>query len=125
MRRNLRPEFRRSRAPAGHACRDHPNLVQVIDAGEYDGMVYTVMEYVPGSSVADLLAVRKIFDETDTLAIATDLAAALDSCWRHHRMIHSDIKPGRQYDPLQRHDQAGGHGAGQPRRHGRQPGGRA
>ncbi|MFO1523890.1 MAG: protein kinase [Kiritimatiellia bacterium] len=72
----------------------HPNLVQVIDAGEYDGMVYTVMEYVPGSSVADLLAVRKIFDETDTLAIATDLAAALDSCWRHHRMIHSDIKPG-------------------------------
>ena len=97
LRRNLRANsddlarfLREARAAASII---HPNLVQVIDAGEHEGMVYTVMEYVPGSSVADLLAVRKTFDERDALAIISDLAAALDSCWRHHRMIHSDIKP--------------------------------
>ena len=97
LRRNLRgnPDdlarfLREARAAASII---HPNLVQVIDAGEHEGMVYTVMEYVPGSSVADLLAVRKMFDEKDSLSIAFDLASALDSCWRHHRMIHSDIKP--------------------------------
>ncbi len=97
LRRNLRANpddlarfLREARAAASII---HPNLVQVIDAGEHDGMVYTVMEYVPGSSVADLLAVRQRFDETDALAIVSDLAAALDACWRHHRMVHSDIKP--------------------------------
>lgn len=97
LRRNLRANsddlarfLREARAAASII---HPNLVQVIDAGEHDGMVYTVMEYVPGSSVADLLAVRQRLDERDALAIVSDLAAALDSCWRHHRMIHSDIKP--------------------------------
>jgi serine/threonine protein kinase len=97
LRRNLRANsddlarfLREARAAASII---HPNLVQVIDAGEHEGMVYTVMEYVPGSSVADLLAVRKTFDERDALAIVSDLAAALDSCWRHQRMIHSDIKP--------------------------------
>ena len=97
LRRNLRANsddlarfLREARAAASII---HPNLVQVIDAGEHDGMVYTVMEYVPGSSVADLLAVRQRFDERDALAIVSDLAAALDSCWRHHRMVHSDIKP--------------------------------
>ena len=97
LRRNLRANpddlarfLREARAAASII---HPNLVQVIDAGEHDGMVYTVMEYVPGSSVADLLAVRQRFDEADALAIVSDLASALDACWRHHRMIHSDIKP--------------------------------
>jgi serine/threonine protein kinase len=72
----------------------HPNLVQVIDAGEHEGLVYTVMEFVPGSSVADLLSVRNRYDDRDALHIATDLARALDYCWRNHRMVHGDIKPG-------------------------------
>src|SRR5689334_11526087 len=37
----------------------HPNVVRVLDTGVIDDQVYLVMEYVPGSSLAGLLAASR------------------------------------------------------------------
>ncbi|MFP6905079.1 MAG: protein kinase [Verrucomicrobiota bacterium] len=72
---------------------NHPNIVQIIDAGEVGTIPYYVMEYVPGYSVADLLDIKRIIPEEDALSIASELANALEYCWDQHQMIHCDIKP--------------------------------
>lgn len=72
---------------------NHPNIVQVIDAGEVGNVPYYVMEYVPGYSVADLLDIKRVIPEEDVMSIASELANALEYCWDQHKMIHCDIKP--------------------------------
>jgi len=72
---------------------NHPNIVQIIDAGEVETIPYYVMEYVPGYSVADLLDIKRIIPGEDALSIASELASALEYCWDQHQMIHCDIKP--------------------------------
>jgi len=71
----------------------HPNIVQVIDAGEQGGHAYYVMEYVPGPTVGDLLAKGEVYSEADALGIALEVAEGLDYGWRDHRVVHCDIKP--------------------------------
>ncbi len=72
---------------------NHPSIIQVYDAGEYENMPYYVMEYVPGNNLFDLLQVRKCMEEKDVITIALEVARALDYCWNEFRMIHCDIKP--------------------------------
>src|SRR3712207_4149849 len=45
----------------------HPNIVQVFDAGEADGVVYLAMELVNGHSVSTLLRRRGSFELTETV----------------------------------------------------------
>lgn len=75
------------------ATLSHPNIVQVLDAGECDGHAYTVMEYIPGCTLADWLGARGPLDGKQALDIASDIAAALAYGWNQHRMVHCDIKP--------------------------------
>src|SRR4051794_2075340 len=37
---------------------DSPNVVKVLDAGHENGTYFVVMEYVPGSTLADVIRVR-------------------------------------------------------------------
>ncbi len=71
----------------------HPNIVQVIDAGEQGGHAYYVMEYVPGPTVGELLAKGEVYTEPEALGIALEVAEGLDYGWRDHRVVHCDIKP--------------------------------
>ncbi|MFH0953398.1 MAG: serine/threonine-protein kinase [Verrucomicrobiota bacterium] len=71
----------------------HPGIVQVYDAGERGGLVYIVMEYVAGCTVADLLVRKGSLQEKHTLLIAEGIALALGYAWDEARIIHCDIKP--------------------------------
>ena len=71
----------------------HPNIVQVIDAGERDGFLYYVMEYVPGPTAGDLVEDGTAMPEEQVLQIALEVSEALDYAWRDHRVVHCDIKP--------------------------------
>jgi len=71
---------------------NHRNIIGGIDVGETQGVHYFVMEFVQGSTVAQVLKEKKRFDEKSALAIAERMAAALDHAARHG-MIHRDIKP--------------------------------
>jgi len=70
----------------------HPNLVAVYAAGETDGILYFVMEYVPGESLRDLLARERRFEGARAVTALRDLARALD--YAHAQgVVHRDVKP--------------------------------
>jgi serine/threonine-protein kinase len=85
----------RQEARAAAALR-HPNIVQVYDFGSAGGRLYIVMEYLPGPTLAQLLA--QLASRKETLApstalhLAHRLAAALDYAHRQG-VIHRDVKP--------------------------------
>ena len=72
---------------------NHPGIVQVYDAGEHEGSIYMVMEYVDGCSVADLLDRKSRLSERHALLIAEGIALALDYAWSEADLIHCDVKP--------------------------------
>ncbi len=83
---------RRFEAEAKAAARlVHPNVVQVFDSGEDQGVPYMVMEKLPGDSLRDEIRARKlsISEATD---IAVQVLAALGAA-HATGLVHRDIKP--------------------------------
>lgn len=69
-----------------------PNIVAVYSAGEAGGLLYFVMEYVPGESLRDRLTREKRIPVDEAIGILRDLALALD--YAHNAsVIHRDVKP--------------------------------
>ncbi len=71
---------------------NHPNLIQGIDVGVANGLHYSVMEFVDGPSVADLLRRGGPIDDSRALAIAAQAAKALAHAYRHG-ILHGDLRP--------------------------------
>lgn len=70
----------------------HPNIVAVYSAGEADGLLYFVMELVPGESLRDLLAREGKVAPERAEKILHELAMALD--YAHaNGIVHRDVKP--------------------------------
>jgi serine/threonine-protein kinase len=72
----------------------HSYIPQVYDFVEHNDEVYTIIEYIAGSSLADELKKRKRFPQKRVIKWAIQLCEALS--YLHSRnipVIHSDIKP--------------------------------
>jgi serine/threonine protein kinase len=77
------------------AALSHPNIVEVFDFGEQDGVSYLVMELIPDGSLQRLLRQRSA-EKGWTLGLGVDLVrqAAEGLAYAHtHHMVHRDIKP--------------------------------
>jgi YVTN family beta-propeller protein len=75
------------------AAIDHPNVLPVYDAGDTDGVLWIAMRYVDGIDLAALLAKGGALAPEQALAIAGQVAGALDAA--HARgLVHRDVKPG-------------------------------
>jgi eukaryotic-like serine/threonine-protein kinase len=68
------------------------HVVAVYDQGEDDGVVYLVMEYVPGRTVRDVLREHGRLSGEQALTILDPVLQALDAAHRAG-FVHRDIKP--------------------------------
>ncbi|MEM7392618.1 MAG: serine/threonine-protein kinase, partial [Verrucomicrobiota bacterium] len=71
----------------------HPSIVQVYEAGEYEGIYFFAMQFINGYSVSDWLNRSGLLSEKDTLLVAESIAQGLEYAWRKAQIIHCDIKP--------------------------------
>lgn len=70
----------------------HPNLIRVYDSGDVDGLLYIVMEYVPGKSLYHSAYGKAIQPEQ---AVRITLSACRGLAHAHQNgIVHRDIKPG-------------------------------
>jgi protein kinase-like protein len=69
----------------------HPNILNVFDFGEHEGMPYMIVEYVPGGSLANRLSQGNV-DEAAALKYLRGIAAGLDHA-HGLGIIHRDVKP--------------------------------
>ena len=67
---------------------NHPNIVQVHDAGQLDGTPFIVMELVEGQSLHD----QPPKDPQGNVAVALQICAALEHA-HSNGIIHRDLKP--------------------------------
>jgi serine/threonine-protein kinase len=72
---------------------DHPNIVHFHEAGIARGLVFFVMEYVPGASAGKLVKERGPFPVTRVVQIGCELLEALAHA-HECGFVHRDVKPG-------------------------------
>lgn len=72
---------------------NHPNIVQIFDAGQQRNLLYFVMEYVQGPTLASLLHLDGIIPQYLAVEYAAQIADALDAAYQELHVIHRDIKP--------------------------------
>jgi len=71
----------------------HPNIVRLLDSGLMDdGRIYAVFEYVPGKTLASLLAERGALDPVEAQHLMLQILDAL-SCAHEQGVVHRDLKP--------------------------------
>ncbi len=70
----------------------HPNILALYDSGEADSFLFYVMPYIEGESLRDRIDREKQLPIDEAVALATEVAGALDYAHRHD-VIHRDIKP--------------------------------
>src|SRR3954452_12298016 len=75
------------------ASLSHPNIIDVYDVGEEDGLPFIVMELVRGQSLRDIIAAEAPFHPDDVAQLLQQVGPALDFA-HANGYVHRDIKPG-------------------------------
>jgi eukaryotic-like serine/threonine-protein kinase len=68
----------------------HPNIVGVTDFGEYEGIPFLVMRYIPGGTLKQKLGQPMAYQEAVRLLLP--IARALEYAHRQN-IVHRDVKP--------------------------------
>lgn len=97
------PRFVEMFREEAHLCASltHPNVVQVLDVGRFDGRYVLAMEYVDGLPLHHLLALRsRPLPFAAVTYVAAEMASALDYLHRKVgtdgqplRLVHRDVNP--------------------------------
>jgi serine/threonine protein kinase len=86
----MRERFRREAEATSRLV--HPYVCSILDQGASGEIVYLVMPYYAGGSLADLLARSRTLPAARAASIGAQVACALDYAHRHG-VVHRDVKP--------------------------------
>src|SRR3954469_2753998 len=70
----------------------HPHVCQILDYGATESVVFTVMPYLKGGSLADAISKTRYVDPARAASVAAQVAVGLDYAHRHG-VVHRDVKP--------------------------------
>lgn len=70
----------------------HPNIVNVYDVGEENGIYYIVMELVEGITLKEYIEKKARLSVKEAISIAIQISMGIESAHNNH-IIHRDIKP--------------------------------
>ncbi len=70
----------------------HPNIVNVYDVGEENGIYYIVMELVEGITLKKYIEKKARLSYKEAVSIAIQVSMGIEAAHSHH-IIHRDIKP--------------------------------
>src|SRR5947209_3433472 len=70
----------------------HPNIVAIHYAGDHDGMLFFVMDYVTGTDLREVLLKQGALDPRRVVDLLEQFASALDAAHRRG-LVHRDVKP--------------------------------
>ena len=70
----------------------HPNIIQVYDAAEQEGVYYFVMEYIAGQTAEQVLENGPMHWKK-VAQVGLVIAEALEYAWNKASLIHRDVKP--------------------------------
>lgn len=70
----------------------HPNIVNVFDVGDDDGVHYIVMELVEGITLKDYISKKGKLSVKESTSIAIQVSMGLEAA-HSHGIIHRDVKP--------------------------------
>ena len=96
----LKPEFRedatfvkkfRSEAQAA-AGLTHPNIVNVFDVGDDEGVYYIVMELIEGITLKEYISKKGKLSVKEATSIAIQVSIGLEAA-HSHGIVHRDVKP--------------------------------
>jgi DNA-binding beta-propeller fold protein YncE len=80
------------REPRVAASLDHPSVVPIYEAGEWERQLYLAMRYVEGSDLRRVLERDGELSPEQSLGVLTQVADALDAAHRRG-LVHRDVKP--------------------------------
>ncbi|MCZ0703381.1 serine/threonine-protein kinase [Natronobacillus azotifigens] len=70
----------------------HPNIVNIFDVGDEDGIYYMVMEYVEGMTLKKYIQLYGPIQVEDSVAIMEQITSAIAHAHANN-IVHRDIKP--------------------------------
>lgn len=70
----------------------HPNIVNVYDVGEEEGVFYIVMELVEGITLKNYIEKKARLSMKEAISIAIQVSMGIEAAHNNH-IIHRDIKP--------------------------------
>ncbi len=88
--RNFVSKFRTEAQSAASLI--HPNIVNVYDVGQDDGLYYIVMELIEGITLKSYIEKKGRLSVRETISIAIQIANGIE-CAHNNQIVHRDIKP--------------------------------
>jgi TonB family protein len=74
------------------AALSHPNIIDIYDVGEGDGIYFFVMKYIEGETLSQRMHRDRTMDPAEAIHIIQQVADALDYA-HENNVVHRDIKP--------------------------------
>jgi eukaryotic-like serine/threonine-protein kinase len=74
------------------AALTHPNIIDIYDVGEGEGIYYFVMKYIEGETLSQVMHRERLMDPALAINIIEQIADALDYAHQNN-VVHRDIKP--------------------------------